>query len=244
LYKQAVVQIRSSMPILPGRWNRILHGGERFLIPRLQCFLSHGLPIELRFRSYQIFTQGTLLLACTSVSEQAALLLIEAGADVNAKDSAGLTPLREAVWKGDRALVEILLDCGADINEVNEWDLSPLEMAVMEEEVRALVELLWARGASVEDWSPRTLKKFWSMPAPSVGDDMPRLDPVAGGVCSNLKQRDDGRELRRDSDGVGEEVRGAEREMLMGTEMQVSEKAEKPGEEAFEKSCGELEKAL
>jgi hypothetical protein len=47
-----------------------------------------------------------------------------------------------------------------------------------------------------------------------------------------------GRTIRRDS-GVGEEVRGAEGEVMLRTEMQMRHKVVKPGEYAIGKGCGE-----
>ena len=43
-------------------------------------------------------------------------MLIDAGADVNAKDNLGQTPLREAVWQVDPEVVQLLIETGADIN--------------------------------------------------------------------------------------------------------------------------------
>ncbi|HCR38575.1 MAG TPA: hypothetical protein DIV80_03745 [Synergistaceae bacterium] len=42
--------------------------------------------------------------------------LIEAGADVNAKDIQGWTPLHEAAEAGRTDIVQLLLDHGADVN--------------------------------------------------------------------------------------------------------------------------------
>jgi hypothetical protein len=43
---------------------------------------------------------------------------------------------------------------------------------------------------------------------------------------------------------VGEEVRGAEGEVMLGMEMQMRQKVVKPGEHAIGKGCGEDKKAL
>jgi hypothetical protein len=198
-----VSQIRSTA-LLPGRWNRILHGGELFLIPRLQRFLFHGLPIEARFRSYQLFSRGTLLLACSSLSEQAALLLIESGADVNAHDSAGFAPLHEAVWKGNQALVERLLDCGAEIDVKNQWGVSPLGIAVSREirglaGEKRLVGLLLERGADMgtvsnTSWE-KLWEKLWGKDEPCArSDGMSGMARVAGEMQDDGKLRDEVRE--------------------------------------------------
>ena len=47
---------------------------------------------------------------------EAARILIDAGADVNAEDSGGDPLLYAAVWPGHTAMVQILVDAGADVN--------------------------------------------------------------------------------------------------------------------------------
>lgn len=59
--------------------------------------------------------QATALHAAASCGRtDVVLLLIEKGADLNAKSSANWTPLMEAVWSGHIDIVKILLDAGAD----------------------------------------------------------------------------------------------------------------------------------
>jgi ankyrin repeat protein len=43
-------------------------------------------------------------------------LLIDAGADVNAKDKWGFTPLHEAAVNGQKEVAELLIAKGADVN--------------------------------------------------------------------------------------------------------------------------------
>jgi ankyrin repeat protein len=45
-----------------------------------------------------------------------ALLLLESGVDVNARDEAGFTPLHDAALAGNTAAVRTLLDHGANVN--------------------------------------------------------------------------------------------------------------------------------
>ncbi|WP_377189644.1 ankyrin repeat domain-containing protein [Ruegeria meonggei] len=59
-----------------------------------------------------------------------ALLLIEAGADVNAVGDMSETPLHIAVRKEYTAVVEALLKRGANPSAISEFGKSPIEIAV------------------------------------------------------------------------------------------------------------------
>jgi len=79
----------------------------------------------------------------------AALATIEAGADVNAAQGDGTTPLHWAVYRGDVALVDALLAAGARADVVNLYGASPLSEAVKIGHA-GLVERLLAAGADPE----------------------------------------------------------------------------------------------
>jgi len=53
------------------------------------------------------------------------------GADVNAKDEYGNTPLHFAAWHGHREVIEVLIDKGANVNSKAGNGLTPLELAVV-----------------------------------------------------------------------------------------------------------------
>ena len=59
-----------------------------------------------------------------------ALLLIEAGADINAIGDMSETPLHVAVSKGNLAAVEALLKVGARTTDTSEFGKTPSDMAV------------------------------------------------------------------------------------------------------------------
>ena len=80
---------------------------------------------------------------------EAALARIEAGADVDAAQGDGTTPLHWAVYRLDVALVDALLDAGAEADVVNLYGASPLTEAVKAGHA-GLVERLLAAGADVE----------------------------------------------------------------------------------------------
>jgi hypothetical protein len=76
----------------------------------------------------------------------AAIELIQDGADINAAQGDGTTPLHWAVYKIDTELTGMLLAAGAEIDAVNRYGSSPLAEAVKVANT-ALVEMLLKSGA-------------------------------------------------------------------------------------------------
>jgi ankyrin repeat protein len=78
-----------------------------------------------------------------------AKLLLEAGADVNARDEQGNTPLQRAVdegWRGGLEVAELLVSKGADVSAKNRRGETPLSMAKAKGR-KELVEFLRKHGA-------------------------------------------------------------------------------------------------
>ena len=70
------------------------------------------------------------------------------GADVNAKDEDGRTPLLHAAYQGNNEIAELLLANGADVNAKNEVDTTPLHHAALYGH-KETVELFITNGADV-----------------------------------------------------------------------------------------------
>jgi len=81
---------------------------------------------------------------------KAGATLLAEGANVNAKDDQGRTPLRTAAWQGHREMVAFLIEHGAEVNshpDDGPWE-TPLHEAAGNNH-REVVELLLAKGADV-----------------------------------------------------------------------------------------------
>ena len=83
-------------------------------------------------------------------------LLTEGGADVNAKDTRGLTPLHWATERCQKAIAELLLAAGADPNARNEIVRPPLYTAVRMGYME-LAEVLASQGAELDVFSASAL---------------------------------------------------------------------------------------
>ena len=73
---------------------------------------------------------------------------LAAGADVNAKDEDGYTPLNFAAQQGHKEVVELLIAKGADVNAKGYYGRTPLQRAAWFGR-KEIVGLLIAKGADV-----------------------------------------------------------------------------------------------
>lgn len=76
-------------------------------------------------------------------------ILISMGADVNARDKGGGTPLHAAAGLGEKDIIEILLANGADIHARNEFGSTPLHNAALNGRHNGAIQLLLDNGADI-----------------------------------------------------------------------------------------------
>ena len=69
---------------------------------------------------------------------------LASGADLNAKDSEGGTPLHHAAWNGHKEIAELLIEKAADVNALGD-NGTPLDWAIFRKHPET-VELLRKRG--------------------------------------------------------------------------------------------------
>ena len=92
-----------------------------------------------------------LMIAAVAKAYEAAAALLDAGADINAKDNAGKTPLHLAAWGNARETAEWLVAHGADIRAKDKWGNrgnTPLHWAARGN-ARETAEWLVGRGADI-----------------------------------------------------------------------------------------------
>jgi ankyrin repeat protein len=137
----------------------------------MEILLDSGTPIEERDRT----TRTPLCYAAFMGQEDAVRVLIQRGADLNAKMATGATPLLETfsrrgignrITKGQAACARLLIEAGADVNAEGSSGEVPIYKAASAAE-GSLIRLLLARGAGTgkqSDWAeclPRDYRRLY-----------------------------------------------------------------------------------
>uniref|UniRef100_UPI003D81C575 Designed ankyrin repeat proteins,Ferritin heavy chain, N-terminally processed n=1 Tax=Homo sapiens TaxID=9606 RepID=UPI003D81C575 len=89
-----------------------------------------------------------LLEAARAGQDDEVAVLMARGAEVNAADDVGVTPLHLAAQRGHLAIVSVLLAFGASVNAADLWGQTPLHLAATAGHLE-IVEVLLRSGASV-----------------------------------------------------------------------------------------------
>jgi ankyrin repeat protein len=97
--------------------------------------------------------QTALALSISPKEEESALVvekLLAAGADVNLASGGGNTPLMEAAYQGNKAVLQLVLKAGADVNAVNKFNETALFSALVGGDEPEIVSLLLKAGINKE----------------------------------------------------------------------------------------------
>lgn len=89
-----------------------------------------------------------LFFAVTFDQMDVAKLLVDRGANINAKDITGLTPLHVAAFMGHKDMVVFLLEKGVPIESLDNFGDTPLHVAAYKDRPEVF-ELLLSRGANI-----------------------------------------------------------------------------------------------
>ncbi len=108
--------------------NQLVYAAEGGDIATTKSLLAQG--VDVNAQDSEIH-ETALMFAIDNHHFDVALLLIDKGADVNAKDPKGNTALIEAAMKGEANTVEALLHHNADVNAQNDYAETPLSDAVI-----------------------------------------------------------------------------------------------------------------
>ena len=93
---------------------------------------------------------GQVLLQATEAGDLVQMqALLAQGAEVNARNAYGWTPLHVATAGGDPAVVDLLLQHGADVHAQSHIGTTPLDNASTRGGRKAVIDLLLVHGAKL-----------------------------------------------------------------------------------------------
>ena len=123
--------------------------GEVMLIG-LGLLSGVGIVMALRRRQRQAAQRaGQVLLQVTEAGDIVQMqTLLAQGAEVNARNAHGWTPLHVAAAGGDPAVIALLLHHGADVHAQSHIGTTPLDNATARGGRKAVIDLLLTHGAS------------------------------------------------------------------------------------------------
>ncbi len=111
-------------------WSDIRFRIEQATVESVRTCIEAGTPLELPAGpSWSTPLHRVNSLFSGPAAVDVVSLLVEAGADVNARNESGSTPLHSAASSGDAAMVSVLLAAGADANAARPSGATPLHSA-------------------------------------------------------------------------------------------------------------------
>ena len=130
------------------------HAAEKGTPAIVRTLLEAGAQVDMRASGYDVdwgWDWTPLHLAAeNNPDEEVARVLLEAGADVNARAYYGQTPLILAAGNANPAVAALLLEAGADVN-AREWmGRTALHEAAASNENVAMIDLLLEAGADLQ----------------------------------------------------------------------------------------------
>jgi len=130
--------------LLEEAYNAAYYGDDA---AKMQSIIKRGFDVNTRHGQ-----DNTMLMYAASQGNLAvAKALVDAGADLEARNEVGHTALRSAVWTGEKPVeaTKFLIDAGADVNALDDGNWSPLIQATYDMEGNAVPmgKLLLAAGA-------------------------------------------------------------------------------------------------
>jgi hypothetical protein len=144
--------VTANVTLFVERWNRVLNEvviNVDTVIALAQNGTQKVVLRELEKLSFQSLGRNKVLRISAHRGHEAVVrLLVEKGADVEAKNKDGWTALYWAVRYGNAAMVRLLLENGAEVDTKDNYGRTALYRAVMEEN-EAVVQMLVGKGASI-----------------------------------------------------------------------------------------------
>jgi len=132
-------------------------------IDRVKSDISSGADVNSKYMGWTL-----LHIAVRNKRTEIAQLLIDKGADVNAKDNRGRAPVHLAVEFGQKAIVEALIAKGADLNIIDGRADNALTLARKNNQ-KEIAELLIKNGAEEPDLSALQGDRLYSSPGRPQG---------------------------------------------------------------------------